>query len=499
MNDIEHQVSPLHFFRVLTWLDGTPLLNHIEPYRQRIFERALFDLDDEGRPQINLVLGGRAKKNWKSCDLVLAALYRLLVWRSPGGNQAYILANDESQAGDDLELAKKLITANRLLGDAVTVKQKAIERQDGNGFLAILPAKDIAGTHGKTFCFCGFDEIHEYRGWDLLEAMQLDPTRPDALMWITSYASIYHKPGVPLFDLIASGKKGQDQRMLFSWYAADFCTDPAFADAAPEDKANPSRGSWADPHYLEQQQTRLPSHKYRRLHLNLPGLPEGSAYTAEMVMAAIARGIRVRPPEDGVTYFAFVDMSGGSVDDAVLGIGHQDADERAVLDRLVDQGQRPPFDPLKAVARFVSILREYRITRVTGDRYAGETFKRAFEERSITYRVSDKTKSQLYEAMEPHLNGAKVVLLDHAEMESQFLSLVWRGGKIVHPAGEHDDHANATAGVVAALTRPVREPLMPSPGLYDDGPRAPLSVEALQAWHRGDADERRLIEDMLKS
>jgi Protein of unknown function (DUF3455) len=27
-------------------------------------------------------------------------------------------------------------------------------------------------------------------------------------------------------------------------------------------------------------QTRLPSHKYRRLHLNLPGSPEGSAYSA---------------------------------------------------------------------------------------------------------------------------------------------------------------------------------------------------------------------------
>jgi hypothetical protein len=39
------------------------------------------------------------------------------------------------------------------------------------------------------------------RTWDLLEAMQLDPARRDSQMWVTSYARIYQKPGVPLFDL----------------------------------------------------------------------------------------------------------------------------------------------------------------------------------------------------------------------------------------------------------------------------------------------------------
>jgi hypothetical protein len=35
--------------------------------------------------------------------------------------------------------------------------------------------------------------------------------------------------------------------MYFSWYAADYTTDPALADADPETRANPSRGSWVDP------------------------------------------------------------------------------------------------------------------------------------------------------------------------------------------------------------------------------------------------------------
>ena len=149
----------------------------IEPYRARIFLEALFSFDADGRPSYNLALTGRAKKGWKSADLILAALYRLVAWVSEGGNECYVLANDEGQAGDDLSLAKKLIRVNPILSDALKIKQKVVERKDGVGFLEILPAQDVAGTHGKTFLFAGFDEIHEYRTWDLLEAMQLNPTR----------------------------------------------------------------------------------------------------------------------------------------------------------------------------------------------------------------------------------------------------------------------------------------------------------------------------------
>ena len=38
-------------------------------------------------------------------------------------------------------------------------------------------------------------------------------------------------------------------------------------------------------------------------------------------------------------------------------------------------------------------------------------------------------------------------------LEQQLLGLVWRGGKIDHPPGEHDDLANAVAGVLHLLIR----------------------------------------------
>lgn len=273
------RVGILDFLGLVNWIDGTPMLDHVEPYRRRIFE-AFDAVEPGGRARYNLGLVGRAKNNWKSCDLVLMGADALVANDSPHGNVVYLLANDEGQADDDLTLFKKVVAASPILRERLIIKKTVIARRDGRGFVMILPAQDVAGSHGKTYRCCLLDEIHGYRDWDLLEAMQLDPTRPDAQMWITSYASIYHRPGVPLFDLTQHGRAGTDPRMYFSWYAADFTTDPALAQADPETRANPSRDSWQDPDYLAQQQRRLPAHKYRRLHLNLGGLPEGSAPAA---------------------------------------------------------------------------------------------------------------------------------------------------------------------------------------------------------------------------
>ena len=68
-------------------------------------------------------------------DLILAALYRFLAWPSIQGNDAFLLANDEGQAGDDLKLLKKLVAVNPLLEREVIIKAKEIERADGKGIL----------------------------------------------------------------------------------------------------------------------------------------------------------------------------------------------------------------------------------------------------------------------------------------------------------------------------------------------------------------------------
>ncbi|MGX5846930.1 hypothetical protein ACWGTO_07610 [Mesorhizobium sp. PL10] len=442
--------SPIDFFARLNWIDGRPLMDTIEPYRREFMMRALYTLRDDGSPLYNLVLSGRAKKNNKTTDLVLASFYRLLIWDSSHGNDVNILANDEDQAGDDLKLAKKLIDANPLtLGREVNALTKGIRRRDNRGEIRILPARDALGAHGKTASLNAYDEIHGYRNWDIFEALAPDPTRADALQWITSYDTIYSSPGVPLYDLKQLGKAGADPRMFFSWYSGDVCTDADFADLPQEERANPSMLSWPDgPAYLEQQKRRLPTHKYRRLHLNLPGAPNGAFLDGDMVMRAIVPTMRIIPPERGVKYRAFVDMSGGSSDDATLAIGHRDARGRRILDLLVSQDGAPPFNPQKAVEKFARQMKVYGIRKVTGDAYAGETFKFAFQAEEITLKTSELSRTEIYEAFEPLLNAGDVELLDVGKLQEQLLTLVVRGAQIDHQPGDHDDWANAAAGVL---------------------------------------------------
>src|SRR5262249_15711317 len=220
-------------------------LDKSEPYRRELFTQVLDEVGADGCPRFNLCLAGRGKKNSKSLDLVLAGLYCLLMRRSPQGNSGFIVASDEGQAADDLDLAKRLVACNPDLQAEIEPLAKELRLRDGSGALRILPGKDGAGAHGKTAGYNPFDRTPIMRRWALLEALEPDPTRPDALTWITSYDTLYNTPGVPLFDLKRIGKAGSDPRMLFSWYSGGgLCTDPAFADLPPEQRANPSMCSW---------------------------------------------------------------------------------------------------------------------------------------------------------------------------------------------------------------------------------------------------------------
>jgi hypothetical protein len=79
--------TSLQLFAHLKWLDGSPLLDGIEPYRREIFTKALDTYRPDGSPAYSLVLSGRAKKNAKTADLVLAALYVLVIRRSHAGQR----------------------------------------------------------------------------------------------------------------------------------------------------------------------------------------------------------------------------------------------------------------------------------------------------------------------------------------------------------------------------------------------------------------------------
>jgi hypothetical protein len=474
MSALANAPNPLVWFNCLRWLDGRNLLSTIEPYRRQTFEKALFTFDADGWPCYSRVLIGRAKKNNKTTDLILAGLYRFLAWPSPAGNDCFVVANDEEQAADDLSLAKKLIHANPILGREVKVLTKWIDRKDGGGRFQILPSQDVSGLHGKTYLYLGYDEIHGQRNYDLFEALSPDPTRLDVLVWITSYAGIRHAPGIPLYDMMQVGKSGEDKRLYFSWHGGDFTTDEALQgeDVTPEQRANPSMGSWGNAHYLDEQRRRLPPHKFRRLHLNLPGSPDGAAFNAESVQACIVRGRKRLMPRPDVIYFAFVDMGGGSRDAAVLCIGHVDGGT-IVIDLLM--GVDAPFNPRDVVRKFVAAMDEYGVHRVFGDKFAGQTFQRDFEDLGKRYTSLDNVgKDKLYQTLDPKINGGLVELPDELKLEEQLLTLVVKpSGKITPPTvSDHDDYANAVAGLVHVAVVEEGAPALvrPEAALVNDRP-----------------------------
>jgi len=115
---------------------------------------------------------------------------------------------------------------------------------------------------------------------------------------------------------------------------------------------------------------------------------------------------------------------------------------------------RAPFNPEDATEEFCKLLRSYCISRVTGDRYAGEWPREQFRKRGIFYVPSELPKSGLYLDLLPKLNSRQIRLLDNARLVNQLAGLerrTARGGKdsIDHSPGAHDDVANVCAGLAS--------------------------------------------------
>jgi hypothetical protein len=178
-----------------------------------------------------------------------------------------------------------------------------------------------------------------------------------------------------------------------------------------------------------------------------------SLVSREAIEACVSVGVRERAPVSGVSYSAFVDPSGGSVDSMTLAIGHKEKVD-VILDATRER--RPPFSPEEVITEFAKLLKAYRVTSVTGDCYAGDWPRERFHEHGISYKPAGKSKSDLYRDLLPAINSRQIDLLDSDRLVNQLVSLerrTARGGRdsIDHAPGAQDDLANATAGVAAIL------------------------------------------------
>ena len=202
----------------------------------------------------------------------------------------------------------------------------------------------------------------------------------------------------------------------------------------------------------------------------------GEYVSRDIVESCIIPGRTEMMPVSTVrNYVAFCDPSGGSADSMTLAIAHLDG-AHAVLDCVREV--KPPFSPESVVMDFCELLKSYRLSRVTGDYYAGEWPTERFNTHGITYVRSEKSKGDIYRDSLPRLNSGTLELLDIPRLTGQLCSLerrTARGGRdsIDHPPGLHDDLANAAMGALL-LAGSARQPIRINPDAIAIWSRQPV-------------------------
>lgn len=175
----------------------------------------------------------------------------------------------------------------------------------------------------------------------------------------------------------------------------------------------------------------------------------------DALAACVESDVRERAPAAGAIYSGFVDAASGSGKDAfTLAIAHRDG-ERAVLDLV--RAWRPPFNPSGVIAEASDVLKSYRCSTVSGDRYAPGFVDEGFRKSGITYRPAEQNRSELYLELLPLVNAGAVSVLDRDELLRELRGLERRRGaagrdKVDHRPGSHDDLANAAAGALVAVS-----------------------------------------------
>lgn len=159
------------------------------------------------------------------------------------------------------------------------------------------------------------------------------------------------------------------------------------------------------------------------------------------------------------SYFAFADVSGGRVEDSAVAIAHR-IERKVIVDFI--KLYKSPHDPISAIRDMSQQLKKFAIKKITGDNYAAEFVKSAFNTNGIRYEKCSITASQLYIETIPIIGSSAVELLDNETLINQFSSLLrfTRSGgkdKISHGQGQKDDLCNAVAGVIYCTAKPKRK------------------------------------------
>jgi hypothetical protein len=396
----------------------------------------------DGYNEAWLVIG---RRGGKSFILALIAVYLATFkdWRpylGPGERgTVMVIAADRAQARVIMRYCKGLLTSVPMLQRLVTSEtQSAVHLR--NRVTIETHTASFRSTRGYSIIAGLLDEL---AFWSTSE----DSAEPD----IEVINAI--KPGmanVPGSMLLCASSPYAKRGALWNAYKKHFGKDDSsvLVWQAPTRVMNPS----IPQSYIDAEIERDPAANTAEYLASFR--TDIESYIGRAAVEACVGGNLEYAPVIDVHYAAFVDPSGGQVDSMTLAIGHR-IDNTTIIDCLREV--KAPFSPDSVVGEFSELLQCYNISKLTGDRYAGLWPVEAFRKNNITYEQAAKPKSDLYQAFLAAVNSRLVELPAHDRLVNQLCSLerrTSRGGRdsIDHPPGQHDDLANACAGLVATFT-----------------------------------------------
>lgn len=160
----------------------------------------------------------------------------------------------------------------------------------------------------------------------------------------------------------------------------------------------------------------------------------------------------------------FADPSGGRGDSFTAAVGHREG-SLLIVDALFEK--RAPFDSDATIAEVAALARSYGVNTVRGDDYGADLTVAAFRRHHVAYqslRLGDAdgrqgklSRSEIYLNAVGLFTAGRVRLPDSSRLVHQLISLERRASRssghdsVDHPAGGHDDLANACCGCLVAL------------------------------------------------